>query len=132
MTKADRIRKLAKQGKSDAEIARIVAKEFGSCAQSYVRTCARQRVNGQSDADRRYENSQLGRQRDKRSREAFKAKYGCSRHGLQYRTDPEFRVRSLARSREWQRKNWERHLEQARECMRRLRRRRKAEASAHA
>ena len=58
MTKADRIRQLAKRKKTDAEIVRIITREFGFCAPSYVRVCARQRVNGeQSISDLRYASS---------------------------------------------------------------------------
>ena len=50
MTKADRIRKLAAEGKSDAEIAEIVG-----CERSYVRTAARQRRDGRkSVGDQNY------------------------------------------------------------------------------
>jgi hypothetical protein len=53
MTKADRIRQLAKHGVfTTGEIATIVAKEFGSCLSEYVRTCARQRVPGGRDPNK--------------------------------------------------------------------------------
>ena len=62
MTKADRIRQLAKRKKTDAEILEIITREFGFCAPSYVRVCARQRVNGeQSINDKRYASSPHGR-----------------------------------------------------------------------
>lgn len=55
MSKAERIRELAKQGMDDGRIASIVAREFGSCCRAYVRTCARQRIDGrQSKGDIRY------------------------------------------------------------------------------
>lgn len=65
-TKADRIRQLAKHGIfTDAEIHALIVKEFGFCAESYIRVCARQRVNGQSKHDRRYEQKPLRRARDR-------------------------------------------------------------------
>lgn len=49
MTKSARIRALYAEGKSTREIADIVG-----CGTSYVRVCARQRINGLSESDIRY------------------------------------------------------------------------------
>ena len=49
MTKSARIRALYAEGKSTREIADIVG-----CGMSYVRVCARQRINGLSESDIRY------------------------------------------------------------------------------
>ena len=47
MSKAARIRQLAKQGLSIGEISRQVVAELGPpCSEEYVRVCARQRANG--------------------------------------------------------------------------------------
>ena len=50
MTKADRIRQLAKHEIfSTKEIADIVSREMGACCPEYVRICARQRIPGGRD-----------------------------------------------------------------------------------
>lgn len=61
MTKADFIRKLATQGFTDLQILVRARDKFGFCSPSYVRTCARQRINGSSEHDKRYQASSLGR-----------------------------------------------------------------------
>lgn len=61
LSKAERIRRLYAAGKSDQEIAEIVG-----CGRAYVRTAARQRVDGRRSAnDRRYDRSPAGQIRSK-------------------------------------------------------------------
>ena len=60
MTKADFIRKLARQGFTDLQILVRARDKFGFCSAAYVRTCARQRISGSSEADKRYQESSLG------------------------------------------------------------------------
>jgi len=82
MTKADEIRAIVAEHSSltTTEIADIVG-----CLPEYVRVCARQRVEGASDIDRRY-------------REKFHAKHGLTPFAHRYRTDPDFRKQSLAKA----------------------------------
>lgn len=80
VSRADRIRQLAKRGRSDAEILQEIIKEFGSCSPSYIRTCARQRLeSGTSKHDRRYLSTPLGQAMRKRHlnnvREAFNERH---------------------------------------------------------
>jgi hypothetical protein len=130
MTKADRIRELAKQELSDREIAGIVAKEFGACAQSYVRTVARQRVNGMSESDRRYGTSAKGKSAARVSVERFIEQHGCWPGTMRRRNSPEARAKAYAASRAWVDNNLERRRKTARDSARRCYHRKKAEREA--
>lgn len=83
MTKADFIRSLAKRGRTDAEILQETIKKFGSCAPSYVRVCARQRLTGQSKHDAAYHSKNRSSRNTYRKRWAAKFK---KLHGLPYST----------------------------------------------
>jgi hypothetical protein len=97
VTKAERIRKLHKTGKyaTTAEIADAVG-----CLPEYVRVVVRQRKDGISEADRRYQASPLG----KAARERHESNR-AARVRRRYASDPEFRRMRIEHNRRWY---WER------------------------
>lgn len=111
MTKAEKIRRTAK-AHPDWGCTRIG--RACDCTDSYVRVVLRQRVvNGQSDIDRRW-------------RAKFKAQHGLTPNGLKYRTDPEFRQKSIDAVVKWTKENPERRAKIARDYYYRAKAKREA------